>query len=254
MPLSVPTVNCRKCLCNSAGKLFNRREEGLGHRPFCFLFCLFFHPHCLTSPLWEDLSTLRAPKEEREKAGAVSLGPLPGLVGLFGSLTLDMNWDPSLNWTRTINQFYSVLCCFVSSWSKAKRNVFGNVEGHSGHTKLPQVQWLRLPHLSLSAIALRRSLIVWSLGILLWIMGTLISQWLAIRQPSWVNLLCIFPMMLLRLSHWEVTSLAEHLTAAAPATESREWWGPHVQLIDHHITQALESSSFSPTERRSLPF
>lgn len=73
VPLSVPTVNRRKCLRNSAGKLVNKGEEGLGHRPFAFLV-LFVFP---SSP--SHFTTVRrahhpqSPKEEKEKAGAASL-------------------------------------------------------------------------------------------------------------------------------------------------------------------------------------
>lgn len=111
VPLSVPTVNCRKCLHNSAGKSFNKGEEGLGRRPFAFWSCLFFHPHSLTSPLWEDHTTLRAPKKRKRK-WVLLLWPSMGL-GLLGSLTLDMNWDPSLNWTWTVNLFCTVLFLFL---------------------------------------------------------------------------------------------------------------------------------------------
>lgn len=124
MPLSVPTVNCRKCLCNSAGKLFNRREEGLGHRPFAFRFlCFFFFP---SSP--SHFTTVRRPlhpqspqRRERESRCCLSW-PSTGLswslwqpdsgYELRPIFELDTNYKPVL--------FCSVLFCFFLIKSQEK--------------------------------------------------------------------------------------------------------------------------------------
>lgn len=101
-------MNCRKCLHNSAGKLVNKGEEGLGHRPFAFLV-LFVFPSSLS-----HFTTVRkphhpqSPKEEKEKVGAASLA----IYRTWSLWQPDSGYELRLSFELEVNR-KPVLFCFV---------------------------------------------------------------------------------------------------------------------------------------------
>lgn len=81
----------------------------VGAQILCFWF---FHPRCLTSPLWED-HTILNPGGERSRT-VLFLWPSSGLSP-FGSLMCDINWDLRPSFQLDMNHelvFWGFCCCF----------------------------------------------------------------------------------------------------------------------------------------------
>lgn len=155
-------MNCRKCLPDTAEKLGNKSGEGLGHRPFAFSFsilALSFH-HC-------EKTTPPSTLERRVPGGCCLSGHLLALVPLTA-------W----RWMWTETHLWSgreLWTCFFLFSTRSQDKLFGNlfpIEGHFGHTRLPQVQCSApgtFPYsLSVSNSTLQISLMVQSFRALLW--------------------------------------------------------------------------------------